>query len=48
MNMNIAIEPMLAIVVGILILLVPRFLNYFVAVYLIVVGVLGLMHHTIT
>ena len=41
MNMNIAIEPILAIVVGVLILLVPRFLNYFVAVYLIVVGILG-------
>ena len=49
MNMNIAIEPILAIVVGVLILLVPRFLNYFVAVYLIVVGNLGLMHNiTIT
>ena len=45
MNMNISIEPILAIVIGILILLVPRFLNYFVAVYLIVVGILGLMHH---
>ncbi|ESS71555.1 hypothetical protein MGMO_96c00020 [Methyloglobulus morosus KoM1] len=45
--MNIAIEPLLALVVGILILLVPRFLNYFVAVYLIVVGVLGLMGHSI-
>jgi Protein of unknown function (DUF3096) len=44
-NMNIAIEPLLALVVGILILLVPRFLNYFVAVYLIIVGILGLMHH---
>jgi len=43
--MNIAIEPLLALVVGILILIVPRFLNYFVAVYLIVVGILGLMHH---
>ena len=32
MNMNVAIEPILAIVMGILILLVPRFLNYFVAV----------------
>ena len=40
-------EPLLALVVGILILLVPRFLNYFVAVYLIVVGILGLMHHNI-
>jgi hypothetical protein len=46
--MNVAIEPLLALVMGILILLVPRFLNYFVAVYLIVVGVLGLMHHGLT
>jgi len=43
--MNFAIEPLLALIVGILILIVPRFLNYFVAVYLIVLGVLGLMHH---
>jgi Protein of unknown function (DUF3096) len=43
--MNLAIEPLLALVVGILILVVLRFLNYFVAVYLIVLGVLGLMHH---
>ncbi len=42
--MNIAIEPVLALVFGILILLVPRFLNYFVGVYLIVVGILGLIH----
>jgi len=45
MSMNIAVEPLLALVIGILILLVPRFLNYFVAIYLIVVGILGLMHH---
>ncbi|WP_442786210.1 DUF3096 domain-containing protein [Methylobacter sp. YRD-M1] len=38
------IEPVLALIIGILILIVPRFLNYFVAIYLIVVGVLGLMH----
>jgi hypothetical protein len=43
--MNIPIEPLLSLVVGILILIVPRFLNYFVAVYLIVLGVLGLSHH---
>jgi hypothetical protein len=28
--------------VGILILIVPRFLNYFVAIYLIIVGLYGL------
>ncbi|WP_262965535.1 DUF3096 domain-containing protein [Methylobacter psychrophilus] len=42
--MNVAIEPILAIVMGLLILVMPRFLNYFVAVYLIVVGILGLAH----
>jgi hypothetical protein len=42
--MNLPIEPLLSLVVGILILIVPRFLNYFVAVYLIVLGILGLAH----
>jgi len=46
--MTVAIEPLLALVLGILILLVPRFLNYFVAVYLIVRGILGLMPITLT
>lgn len=46
--MNQGLEQVLAIVVGILILLVPRFLNYFVAVYLIVTGILGLMNLRIT
>jgi hypothetical protein len=40
---NVAIEPLFALLIGILILLVPSFLNYFVAVYLIVVGILGLV-----
>ena len=40
--MNIAIEPILAIVTGKLILLIPGLLNYFVAVYLIVMSILGL------
>ncbi len=38
-----AVEPVLAILIGILILVAPRFLSYFVAVYLIVIGVMGLM-----
>ncbi len=41
---NIAVEPIFSIWIGILILVVPRFLNYFVAVYLIVIGILGLTH----
>jgi hypothetical protein len=36
------LSPMLSILFGILILIVPRFLNYLVAVYLILVGLLGL------
>jgi Protein of unknown function (DUF3096) len=35
--------PLLALVAGILILIVPRLLNYIVAVYLIVVGLIGLL-----
>ena len=36
------LQPILALLFGILILIVPRFLNYFVAIYLIIVGLLGL------
>ncbi|HEY7750109.1 MAG TPA: DUF3096 domain-containing protein [Aestuariivirgaceae bacterium] len=36
------IQPALALLAGILILFIPRLLNYIVAIYLIVVGLLGL------
>jgi hypothetical protein len=36
------VQPILALIAGILILLVPRLLNYIVAIYLIIVGVAGL------
>jgi hypothetical protein len=36
------LQPVVALIAGILILLVPRLLNYVVALYLIVVGVMGL------
>jgi hypothetical protein len=36
------LSPILSILFGVLILIVPRFLNYLVAVYLILVGLLGL------
>jgi hypothetical protein len=42
MFMNIAIAPIVALIAGILILIVPRLLNYIVALYLIVIGLLGL------
>lgn len=37
------IAPLLALLAGILILIVPRILNYVVAAYLILIGVLGLL-----
>ena len=36
------LSPVLAILFGVLILIMPRFLNYFVAIYLIITGLLGL------
>lgn len=42
MNMTISIAPLLALLAGIVILIVPRLLNYVVAFYLIVIGLLGL------
>jgi hypothetical protein len=42
MTINTHLSPIIAIVVGILILIFPRFLNYFIAIYLIVTGLIGL------
>jgi hypothetical protein len=44
MNFMISIGPLAALIAGILILLIPRLLNYIVAIYLIIIGVLGLWH----
>jgi hypothetical protein len=43
------ITPLVALIAGVLILLVPRLLNYIVAIYLIIVGLAGLnsIHHFI-
>jgi hypothetical protein len=40
---NAVITPAIALLAGILILVAPRLLNYVVAVYLIVVGIIGLI-----
>jgi Protein of unknown function (DUF3096) len=40
--MYIAIQPLVALIAGILILIIPKLLNYIVAIYLIVIGILGL------
>jgi Protein of unknown function (DUF3096) len=42
MNLHLTIGPLMSLVAGILILVVPRLLNYIVAIYLIIIGVLGL------
>jgi hypothetical protein len=42
MNMTLSFAPLVALLAGILILVVPRLLNYIVAIYLIVIGRLGL------
>jgi hypothetical protein len=43
MHLTVAhISPLVALIAGVLILLIPRLLNYIVAIYLIVVGLTGL------
>jgi hypothetical protein len=41
--MYVAVQPIVALIAGVLILAVPRLLNYIVAIYLIIIGVLGLV-----
>ncbi len=43
MNLHVAMQPLIALIAGILILIVPRLLNYVVAIYLIVIGLIGLL-----
>ena len=40
--MNLTITPLVSLIAGILILVAPRLLNYIVALYLIIIGLLGL------
>ncbi len=42
MNMQLSLAPIIALLAGILILVQPRLLNYIVAIYLIIIGLLGL------
>jgi Protein of unknown function (DUF3096) len=45
MTMTLSIGPLIALIAGILILVMPRLLNYIVALYLILIGLLGLFTH---
>jgi hypothetical protein len=42
MNLQLSIGPVVSLIAGILILIMPRLLNYIVAIYLIIIGLLGL------
>ena len=42
MNINLTLAPLVSLIAGILILVAPRLLNFIVAIYLIVIGLIGL------
>ena len=46
MNIHVSVGPLLALIAGILILLMPKLLNYIVALYLIVLGLVGLLGYS--
>lgn len=43
MNLHMSLTPLVSLIAGVLILIKPRLLNYIVALYLIVVGLIGLL-----
>ena len=43
MNVHVALGPLISLVAGLLILIVPRLLNYIVAIYLVAIGLFGLI-----
>ena len=43
MSIALGIGPLVSLIAGILILIMPRLLNYIVALYLIIIGVIGLV-----
>jgi hypothetical protein len=42
MNLHLTIGPVISLIAGVLILLMPRLLNFIVAIYLIAIGLIGL------
>jgi len=41
-NVHLALTPLISLIAGILILVIPRLLNFSVAIYLIVIGLVGI------
>lgn len=46
MTLTLSINAILALVAGIIILIIPRLLNYIVALYLIIIGILGIIGYS--
>ena len=42
MNIHVSLAPVVALIAGVLILMIPRLLNFIVALYLIIIGLIGL------
>jgi hypothetical protein len=42
MSLHLTIGPLVSLIAGVLILIIPRLLNYIVAIYLIIIGLIGL------
>ncbi len=46
MNLHMSLTPLVSLIAGVLILVIPRLLNYIVAFYLIIIGLIGLLGHS--
>jgi len=47
MTMTLTLAPLISLIAGILILAMPKLLNYIVAIYLIVIGIVGIFNISI-
>lgn len=43
MNLHLSLTPLISLLAGVLILIMPKLLNFIVAIYLIVIGLIGLL-----
>jgi hypothetical protein len=46
MNLHLGLTPLISLIAGILILVMPKLLNFIVAIYLIAIGLIGLLSAT--
>ena len=44
MRITVELIPLVSIIAGVLVLMVPKFLRYVVGIYLLVIGILGMLH----